>query len=166
MPTTTPVQALPIPILADIANVPLHVQNLAQALETKLVMIFASTAARTAAIPSPTEGMTSYQLDTHRLEYYDGTGWRPLPKFTQCGSLTLTTSTGANSVTGSVVFTTAFASLPIVTTSQFTGALTGLLAHKITALSTSGFTVSLYTTNGTNFATAGNVFVHWSAQLP
>lgn len=75
MPTTTPVQALPIPILSDVANVPLHVSNLAGALEKQLVMSFASAAARTSAIPSPVAGMFCWRTDAAVLEYYNGAAW-------------------------------------------------------------------------------------------
>jgi len=79
MPTTTPVQGLPIMQLSDVTNVPLHVQTLAQALEKQLVMVFATSAARTTAIPSPVGGMQSYQQDTKRMEFYTGVNWEPLP---------------------------------------------------------------------------------------
>lgn len=40
------------------------------------VMRFASASARTTAIPSPTEGMTSYLDDTNTLAIYDGSAWQ------------------------------------------------------------------------------------------
>ncbi len=42
------------------------------------VMVFADTAARTAAIPSPTEGMVTYLLDTNALEVFTGAAYDPL----------------------------------------------------------------------------------------
>jgi hypothetical protein len=36
------------------------------------VMVFADSAARTAAIPSPTEGMLTYLQDTNALEVFTG----------------------------------------------------------------------------------------------
>lgn len=39
------------------------------------VMVFGGTAARSSAIPSPSEGMVSYRSDTKALEYYNGTAW-------------------------------------------------------------------------------------------
>lgn len=98
MPTTTPIQALPIPILADIANVPLHVANLAGALEKQLVMIFATSAARTAAIASPVAGMQSYQQDTKRMEFYTGVNWEPLPG-SALAAVTSATTTSSSGVT-------------------------------------------------------------------
>jgi hypothetical protein len=40
------------------------------------VMTFASAAARTTALPSPSEGMTTYLNDTNALSVYDGAVWR------------------------------------------------------------------------------------------
>jgi hypothetical protein len=39
------------------------------------VMVFAGTAARGSAIPSPSEGMYAHLSDTDELTYYDGTDW-------------------------------------------------------------------------------------------
>jgi hypothetical protein len=40
------------------------------------VMVFGGTAARASAIPTPSEGMTSYRTDTQQIESYDGSAWR------------------------------------------------------------------------------------------
>jgi hypothetical protein len=42
------------------------------------VMVFDDDAARTTAIPSPTEGMTSYLDDVNQVQVYDGSGWKPV----------------------------------------------------------------------------------------
>ena len=39
---------------------------------------FATAAARTTAIPTPTTGMVTYQIDTKRLEVWDGAQWSPI----------------------------------------------------------------------------------------
>jgi len=39
------------------------------------VMSFANSTARTTAIPTPTDGMTSYLQDTDKLEIYNGSAW-------------------------------------------------------------------------------------------
>ena len=39
------------------------------------VMVFAGSAARGSAIPSPTEGMYAHLSDTDELTYYDGSAW-------------------------------------------------------------------------------------------
>jgi hypothetical protein len=43
------------------------------------VMVFASEAARNAAIPFPIEGMVVYLQDSNNIRIYDGTSWIPLP---------------------------------------------------------------------------------------
>jgi hypothetical protein len=44
-------------------------------LASQVVMVFANSAARTAAITSPQEGMISYLKDTNATQYYSGTAW-------------------------------------------------------------------------------------------
>jgi hypothetical protein len=44
----------------------------------QMVMVFAGTAARTSAIPTPSEGMLTYRSDTKAIEYYSGTAWTEL----------------------------------------------------------------------------------------
>ena len=41
----------------------------------QVVMVFASSSARSSAVSSPTEGMVSYLKDTNAIEYYDGSAW-------------------------------------------------------------------------------------------
>jgi hypothetical protein len=43
------------------------------------VLVFASSAARSAAITSPQEGQYSYLKDTNSTEYYDGAAWIAAP---------------------------------------------------------------------------------------
>lgn len=44
-------------------------------LASQVVMVFASSAARSSAITSPQEGMFSYLKDTNATQYYDGSAW-------------------------------------------------------------------------------------------
>jgi hypothetical protein len=44
-------------------------------LSKKTVNVFASTAARTTAIPAPTNGMVTYLLDQNVVQSYNGTSW-------------------------------------------------------------------------------------------
>lgn len=44
-------------------------------LASQVVMVFASSAARTSAIASPQEGMISYLKDTDVTQYYTGSAW-------------------------------------------------------------------------------------------
>ncbi len=39
------------------------------------VMVFGGTAARSSAIPTPTEGMFAVTTDNDELDYYDGSNW-------------------------------------------------------------------------------------------
>ena len=39
------------------------------------VMVFAGTAERGSAIPTPSEGMVAYLEDANAIEFYNGTGW-------------------------------------------------------------------------------------------
>lgn len=82
------------------------------------VMSFASAAARTSAIASPTEGMVSYRQDTGIVEAYDGTTWQPLtPASRESGQASATLVSGSpwSTQTGSVTFTTGrFTATPTV----------------------------------------------------
>jgi len=40
------------------------------------IMVFATTAARDTAIPSPSEGMHVYISDINALQYWDGAAWQ------------------------------------------------------------------------------------------
>lgn len=42
------------------------------------VQTFASSAARSSAVPTPSEGMASYLSDTNIVETYDGANWNPI----------------------------------------------------------------------------------------
>ncbi len=76
MPTTTTVQGLPVPVAADDVDVPGDMMSLAQAVETKLVMVFANSGARDSAIPAPTDGMLCYVADVGWYQVYDDAEWR------------------------------------------------------------------------------------------
>lgn len=47
-------------------------------LMNQMVMTFAGSAARSSAIPVPTEGMLTYLADTDKFEFYNGTTFLPL----------------------------------------------------------------------------------------
>ena len=44
-------------------------------LQDQAVMVFAGTAARSSAIPTPSEGMVAITTDNDELDYYDGSAW-------------------------------------------------------------------------------------------
>ena len=64
------------------------------------VLVFASSAARSAAITSPQEGQMSYLKDTNSTEYYTGSAWTALG--TAAPSFSLLNS-GGTSLTGATV---------------------------------------------------------------
>jgi hypothetical protein len=64
-----------------------------------IIRTFANTAERTAAIPSPTEGMTTYQLDTNFIDTYSGTAWVPTVSNNAWTSYTPTLSAVAGTLT-------------------------------------------------------------------
>lgn len=62
------------------------------------VMVFAGTAARGSAIPSPTEGMVTYREDDDTVEVFDGSAFVPVgasPAILQVVSTTLTSTFSA-----------------------------------------------------------------------
>lgn len=76
MSTTTTVQGLPVPEAADDVDVPGDMMSLAQAVETKLVMVFDNSGARDAAIPAPTDGMLCCLADSNSYQVFSDAEWR------------------------------------------------------------------------------------------
>ena len=74
-------------------------------LASQVVMVFADSAARTAGIASPEEGMISFLKDTNAVEAYDGAAWVAVGgggaagKVLQVVQGTLVTDTSTTSVT-------------------------------------------------------------------
>jgi hypothetical protein len=50
--------------------------NVQDYLQDQAVMVFASAAARTSALGSPTEGMVSFLKDVNLMEVFDGSAWK------------------------------------------------------------------------------------------
>lgn len=100
MALNTPIAALPYPELTDIPNAQTAFQNLATALDTKVIPKFATSVARDAAIPSPVAGMLVYRTDIKGYQTYES-GWKPL------GTIVCTSSTRPGSPeTGREIFET------------------------------------------------------------
>ncbi|HVQ96141.1 MAG TPA: hypothetical protein VMU51_34290 [Mycobacteriales bacterium] len=80
---TTALQGLPYPVGSDTPAGNTQILTLANAIEKKAVMVFASAAARTSALSAasvaPTEGMLCWLEDVNRYEYYTGSAWVRLP---------------------------------------------------------------------------------------
>jgi len=60
------------------------------------VLVFASSAARSAAVTSPQEGQYSYLKDTNATEYYDGSAWVGAP----VGDITAVNTAVTSGLTG------------------------------------------------------------------
>jgi hypothetical protein len=67
--------AAPLGYKDFIAGDPLTAAQVDGYLMAQSVMTFASSAARTSAYPSPSEGNLSYLADTNDFQIYDGTNW-------------------------------------------------------------------------------------------
>lgn len=78
MPSTSTNQGVPVPIASDADNVPYAFSQFLGGIETRLVMRFLDASARTAAIPSPVEGMVAWLQDVDTLTIYDGSAWQPV----------------------------------------------------------------------------------------
>lgn len=86
MALNTPNSALPYPELTDTPNALTAFQNLALALDTKVIPKFATSVARDAAIPSPVDGQVCYMTDRKGFLTYKSS-WQPL------GTIVCTSST-------------------------------------------------------------------------
>ncbi|GGS86908.1 hypothetical protein [Streptomyces chromofuscus] len=75
MSLLTPLGNLPYPQSTDAANVPLHIQSLAEAVDGRTVLRFADAATRDAKITAPVAGMLAWLTTPGRLYYYTGTLW-------------------------------------------------------------------------------------------
>lgn len=76
MTTTSPVQSLPVPEASDQVDVPGNLMALAQAIERRLVMVFANQGARDAAIPAPSAGMACCLTDSNTYQLYADGRWQ------------------------------------------------------------------------------------------
>ena len=77
MPTTSALQAVPLPINADAPLIPSDMLTHVQYMEKRLVMRFTDTAQRDSTIPAGSReaGMVVYLTTTKVFMYYDGTTW-------------------------------------------------------------------------------------------
>lgn len=94
MPTTTPIQALPVPISTDDPNITEDMNTLAKAIEKRLMGVYNSIADRNAKITSPEEGQVAYLRDTNSFTFYTGSAWEVM--FPAQVSITSGTSVPSN----------------------------------------------------------------------
>jgi hypothetical protein len=109
------------------------------------VMVFSNSAARTAAITTPLEGMLTWLEDVNRYESYNGSSWVPAFGLTHLVSQTI--GSAVTSVAVSNIFSSAFDNYKIVmnTTSSANGAALRIQLNNSTSAtySTLGFYMSV-----------------------
>jgi hypothetical protein len=88
-----------------VAGEVLLAQDVNDYLMDQTVMNFASDAARSSAIPTPTEGMFSVTTDNDEVDYYDGGSWEPALRI---GAWTAYTPTFVNFTLGNGTVTSFF----------------------------------------------------------
>lgn len=76
----------------------LTASNVMGYLQDQAVMVFASAAARTTAISSPSEGMVTYLSDVNALDVYDGSAWKRIAD-TSASIIQVVTATTNTAVT-------------------------------------------------------------------
>jgi hypothetical protein len=76
------------------------------------VMVFGGTAARSSAIPTPSEGMTSYRTDTQQIESYDGAEWRGMSGLQLVKKQTI--GSGVSSITVTGAFSSSYDNYKII----------------------------------------------------
>lgn len=168
MPTTT-IQGLPYPASSAAANVPADIQALAQAVEVKTNMIFTTTAARDAALTSPSPGEEVFITGTGEKQIRTASGlWvvcggRALPFSVCAGTVTWPTAT-ATGYTVTVTFPTGrFTVIPIVLITLWdnhTDAQKSVV--KATAITTTTADLSINKGDGTVY-TSQNITAGWMA---
>ncbi|MEW2399574.1 hypothetical protein [Streptomyces sp. NPDC046862] len=78
MTAYTPLSGLPYPQPTDTANLPLHFQSMAEAIDSRTILRYANAAARDAAVTTPAAGMVAWLSSPGQLTYYTGTLWSPV----------------------------------------------------------------------------------------
>lgn len=71
----TPLGGLPYPQPTNIANLPLHLQSLAEGIDGRTVLRYATAAARDTAVTTPAPGMVAWLSTPGTLSYYTGSAW-------------------------------------------------------------------------------------------
>ena len=75
MPTTTDINSFSIPLLGDTANIETAIHPFANAVDALVIPRFATTAARDAAITTPSFGQTAAVSGTGEMYYHNGSAW-------------------------------------------------------------------------------------------
>ncbi|WP_338698646.1 hypothetical protein V2W30_20940 [Streptomyces sp. Q6] len=116
MSLLTPLGGLPYPQPADAANIPLHLQSLAEAVDGRTVLRFADQASLDAKVPAPVAGMLAFLTTPKQYTYYNGTKWAVLAPGpvhgANTGSGTTTSTAYVEALTGSTATTVTFTAPP------------------------------------------------------
>ncbi|MER5970270.1 hypothetical protein ABT112_11135 [Streptomyces sp. NPDC002055] len=78
MSKLTPLGNLPYPQPTDVADVPLHLQSLAEAIDGRTVLRFTDIANLQARVTNPVAGMVAWLGTPGRLFHYAGNHWAPV----------------------------------------------------------------------------------------
>jgi hypothetical protein len=78
MPTTSALQQIPLPTMADAPIIPSDMLAHVSATEKRVVMRFNDTAQRDGTITAPEDGMVVYLRNTKTFMFYNGTAWASL----------------------------------------------------------------------------------------
>ena len=119
-------------------------------------MVFGGTAARSSAIPTPSEGMTSYRTDTQQIESYDGAQWRGMSGLQLVKAQTV--GTGVSSVNVTSAFSSTFENYRIIYSGGSQSANTNIRLQL--GASSTGYYAAMpymqFTSNTVNGATDNN----------
>ena len=126
--------------------------------EIGAVRSFANAADRTAAIPSPTEGMLTYLSDSNSFEAYDSSDWvRRIPAssyFAMAAGVIAVPPAGSPSISAAVTFPASrFTVVPIVTTNNASSANR---MPSASGVSSTGFTMNVRDVDNTNIGLTQN----------
>lgn len=114
----TPLSSLPYPQPTDTANLPLHFQSMAEAVDGRTILRFGTAALRDAAITTPVAGMVAWLTTPGQLTHYTGTVWAPVapvPVFkynNDAGTTVSTTAVETLTDSSSTAVTAAFTAPP------------------------------------------------------
>ncbi|MEU6389798.1 hypothetical protein [Streptomyces sp. NPDC046939] len=112
MSLLTPLGGLPYPQPSDAANIPLHLQSLAEAVDGRTVLRFADQVSLDAKVPAPVAGMLAFLTTPKQYVYYNGAFWAalsPAPVLSGNSGAGTTTSTAyVEAPTGSTATSVSF----------------------------------------------------------
>jgi hypothetical protein len=131
------------------------------------VMVFASVAARNAAIVAPATGMRTLQLDTLTTTIYDGTAWRRVGGRRTAGLINAgsfsTNSSGFIAVAHGLGATPT--SVQVTPSSQASDLLNRVGRVMVSATDATNITVGFIRTDTSAYLTSSPVGFYWSAEL-